>query len=311
MLGSLAAIAGCAADLLPGELVVPGEVPAVAFHGSAGTNLGAAVALDGEHLLAGAPGGGDVWRLDEGATSGGPRGLGRAVWWAEGVPWAARLSDAVYRVDGVEAEESWTIQDMRFVAAGVLGGEVRVASSRGTWISLWDMEGRLLDSVACSGVQRLAIGAERVLVLICTDEDCQAWAWPVGTQDLEPLGLAGRGGAIVEHDGQAWWGLPALDDADAAGEVCAEDGTCIAGIAGDHLGRYLCAGYAAGLPNFVTVPGRLRLVPLDGGPVLALDRALPDYALSLDCNGERIAVGMPAAGLHTPGEGEVLLIERP
>ncbi|MFH1463838.1 MAG: hypothetical protein ABIO70_05600 [Pseudomonadota bacterium] len=308
---SLALLVGCAPDLLPGELVVPGELPAEFYRGAPGAGLGAAVALDDGRLLAGAPGSGEAWVLPGDAGSVGPRGLGGAVWWSDGVPWAARVTEAVYRVDGPAAERVWLVPGARILAAGALAGEGRVVGSDGTRVWIWDQAGELQDEIVQPGVQRLAVGAARVLILACAGGACQVLAWPAGSVEVEVLGEAGDGGALVEYDGVAWWGLPALDDPSAPGEVCAEGGTCIAGIAGDHLGRSLCAGYAAGVGNTVAVPSRLRLVPLDGGTVLALDRAAPGRPAALDCDPDRIAVGLATTGLHEPGEGVVMVIARP
>ncbi len=294
-------------DLLPGELVIPGELAVESYRGAPGDSLGAGVALGNGRLLAGAPGAGEVRLLGEGAVSAGAEGLGRWVWWHGDAPVAARADDGVYSVDADEAQALWRTPGAVSFAAGWMDDGFRVAAASGRGVALWDGEGLAVGSVTIEGVQRVAVGEERVLMLSC-DVGCRALAWVPGTDELTVLGDAGDGGAVIEVDGLAWWGDPQLERDDGPGEVCAEDGRCLQGLAGDHLGRSLCAGYAAGVFNTWLVPARLRLVPLEGGAVLAVDSASPSRPPSLHREGDLLVLGLPTDGVHERGEGRVLLL---
>jgi len=301
-------LAGCAADLLPGELVIPGERAALEYRGEAGETLGAAVALLDDAVLAGAPGVGEARRLDTGERCLGQAQLGRWVWWQDGAGMAAHAPAGVFAVDGAEAELRWETPGALSFAAGSTDQGFVVAAATATSVELWDGDGVPLASLAHAGVTRLFVGSERVLMLAC-DGDCQAWAWDLGSAEAVSLGDAGAGGDIVEVGGVAWWGDPELERDLGAGRVCAEDGRCLEGLEGDHLGRRLSTTHAAGVYNTWIVPARLRLVPLDGGTVLAIDRAPASRAPALHSQGGRLAVGLPQDGLNSWGEGRVLVVE--
>lgn len=305
----VAACCGCAADLLPGELVVPGELPSSQHLGSSDSALGASVAVEGGKLLAGAPGSGQVRRLDGEATSQGAEGLGRWVWWTQGVAHAAASSDGVYRVDGVEASFLWEAPGAISYAAGETSQGERVAATTGLGVQLWDGEGQLLSRLELGGVERLAMGWERLLLQVCQGDACEVLAWSFVTSDTTLLGPSGRGGGLVEVGGVAWWGDPQLEDEQGRGVVRSEDGDELEGIEGDHLGRSLCPGYAAGVFNTIAVPARLRLVPLAGGSVISVDQAPPGRAPTLACGDDLLMVGLPKDGLHQWGEGRVLVVE--
>ncbi len=303
------ALGGCAADLLPGELVVPGELPSTSYRGPAGASLGASVALDGGELLAGAPGLGQVWMPAAGQVSSGPGELGRWVWWAEGQAFAARASDGVYAVDAAVAERLWETPGARVFAAGETVGGFRVAAATDQGVQLWDGDGVAMARLELAGVQQLAVGRERLLVGACEGLSCQVLSWePAGGQPIL-LGEAGPGGGLVEIEGVAWWGDPQLETPTGAGRVCSEDGRCIDGLEGDHLGRRLCSSHAAGVFNTWIVPARLRIVPIEGGSVIAVDRAAPSRPPALHCQDGLMAVGLPTDGLHGWGEGRVLVVE--
>ncbi len=299
---------GCAADLLPGELVVPGELGATSWRGEPGSSLGAAVALGDSALLAGAPTASQVVELVGGRRIEGVPQLGRWVWWHDGAAFAAR-EDGVYSVDGDTAELHFLTPGAVTFTSGELHGSFVVATATDDGVQVWDDGGSLLARLTHPGVQQLAIGQERVLLLICADEVCEASSWDTQTDQREVLGSAGRGGAIIEVEGVAWWGDPQLDLPTAPGVVHSERGDLLEGLEGDHLGRRLCATHAAGIFNTWIVPARLRLVPLVDGPVLAIDRGEPTRPPALHSDGRRLAIGLPRDGVHEWGEGRVLLLE--
>jgi hypothetical protein len=305
----LGVLGGCGGDLLPGELVVPGERSARSYRGVEGAFLGAGVALADGTLLAGAPGLGQVWRPGAGTISQGAQGLGRWVWWDGEQPMAAAADDGVYGVSSDQAELRWETPGAVSFAAGTLQGTTHLASATASDVQLYDAQGVLVDQLVMEGVQRLALGRERVLLIACDAGFCDALAWYPGGTAPELLGQAGDGGAVVESDGVAWWGNPQLEDAMATGWVCSELGDCIEGLEGDHLGRSLSATHAAGVFNTWLVPARLRLVPLGGGAVLAVDRGPPSRAPSLHSQGGSLAIGLPSDGVHNRGEGRVLVVE--
>ena len=300
---------GCAADLLPGELVVPGEVAATSYRGSDGALLGAGVALRDGALLVGAPGLGQVLRADSGQWSFGETGLGRWVWWDGPDPRAALAGDGVYAVGGAEAELLWTTPGVVAFDAGSMADGARVVGATPHDLLLWSERGELVASLAQVGVQRVAIGRERVLMIVCVGADCEALAWHAGTDTLSSLGPAGDGGAVVGGDDVAWGSDPELADAFGSGWVCSEDGACHAGLEGDHLGRSLCATHASGVFNTWIVPARLRVVPLSTGPVLAIDRGAPSRSANLHSQGGMLAIGLPSDGVNARGEGRALLVE--
>ena len=134
-------------------------------------------------------------------------------------------------------------------------------------------------------------------------------AWDSAADQLTELGRAGEGGALVEVDGTAWWGDPQLEEAEGAGLVCSEEGTCLQGLEGDHLGRELCPTHAAGVFNKWIVPARMRIVPLGGGPTLAVERAAPSRPPALDSDGSSLVIGISSYGVQERNQGRVLRVE--
>jgi hypothetical protein len=305
----LLGLGACTEDLLPGELVVPGEVAAEVFYGDEDAALGSGVAVDEGRLLGGAPGLGEVHFLGEGGASAGDPGLGGWVWWLDGVAYAGRAGAGIYALDAGEATLLVSTPGARTYALGETSRGPRAASVTEAGVQLWTLDGALVERLVVPGVQRVALGWDRLLLVACEGEACEALAWYPDTAELAVLGGAGDGGAVVEVDGVAWWGDPELGRQGAAGRVCAEDGRCIDGLEGDHLGRSLCASHAAGVFNTWIVPARLRLVPLEGGAVLAVDQGTSARAPALHCDGSWLAIGMPHDGLHQRGQGRVLLAE--
>jgi hypothetical protein len=145
--GCVAALCGCGADLLPGEWVVPGEVPARSWTGEPESAFGTSLAARGGRFLVASPGLPRVEILGEGSVEGpavavwfdGDRALaglldlgvievpsgellsavpGARVFAGEDDLWVAATPEVVLASDG----RSWSLRDTRAVAVG--GGRV-------------------------------------------------------------------------------------------------------------------------------------------------------------------------------------------
>ena len=147
-----------------------------------------------------------------------------------------------------------------------------------------------------SDLRAVAVDADRVVVLECP-ETCRALDANTG----EVLGEAGPAGAVDLWAGEAWWSDPELGE---RGEV--RGPSELQGLPGDFLGRSLGGGYAAGVYNEDEAPGRLRLLSLDGGPTLALDRVPVNRPVVLAGDEDLLVVGLPFG----PDFGRVYLVDR-
>ncbi len=271
-------LAACTAPLVD-ERVLGVDVPATFTYGAPGDRLGAAVAATGDRWLAAAPGAGQTWR------DGVPGDVASA--------WVGLWGEREVFVDAaggvsVDGEARWSVPDALAWAAGPNG--VLVATPDGL---------EVLDpplDVPVRGARAVAWGAERLLALVC-DPDCVGLAWDLDGAALGVLAEGGDGGAVGEWAGVAWVGAPAWEDPEGPGRVCAEDGTCRDGLPGDHLGATIGAGHAAGTFNKWIVPARARLVPLDGGPALAVEEGAEIQPLHL-AGDDVLVLGAPymAAG---------------
>lgn len=136
------------------------------------------------------------------------------------------------------------------------------------------------ESVAC--------GEPGVIRTVCEAGDCSVWV-----NDREVDDGVSDGGAVGWWQDVACWGDPELAIETGPGSVHCEDGRSIRGEAGDHLGLSMGAGRAAGRFNRHIVPPRLRVVPLDGGDVWAVDRAAENSRVSLAAGDGLTLVGVP------------------
>jgi hypothetical protein len=279
----------CAAPLLDGERVLGVDVPAEFIFGAPGDRLGSAVAGRGDRWIATAPGASRTWRDGE-------PGDVASAWvgfWGE--------SEVLVTSDGtltVNGELSAEIPDATAWAFGENG------------IAFATVDGlRVLDpplAVAVRGVEALAWGERRLLARVC-DPACVGMAWALDGEALGAYAPAGAGGAVGEWDGVAWAGAPAWDEPEAPGRVCSEAGVCVDGLPGDHLGATLGGGFTAGTFNKWVVPARARLVPLDGGDVLALETGAEAQPLHL-AGDTRLVVGAPYAASEGLPAGAVVTV---
>ena len=276
-----ALLSGCTTDLLPGESVVGVDVPATRWDGAADERFGASVAVG----WATAPAVPELLTLeDDGAGSAVPDVP--ALWVGQGAAhvYAAGESGMWWR-DGA-------LQDSRFEearwAAGPAG--IVVADTDGWWLPEQQV------GFAVHGIAAIALGEARVLAAVCAPA-CTTRAWTLHGEE-RPIDLpVGAGGALGEWRGVAWAGDPADAAPDGAGQVCNEQGLCIDGMLGDHLGRTIGGGYAAGTFNKWVVPARARLVPLpegtEEGPVFVLESGAEDQPLALAGDGASLWIGAP------------------
>jgi hypothetical protein len=113
---------------------------------------------------------------------------------------------------------------------------------------------------------------------------------------------------VGEWDGVAWAGDPEEEIPDGGGSVCAEDGRCVHGLVGDHLGAAIGGGFAAGAFNKWVVPARGRVVPLGAGTTYAIERGGENQPLAVAGDGDTLVVGhgqYPAG--ESPGGAVVTL----
>lgn len=292
MLGAVLLVGGggCTAALLPGEVVIPGDVPMEVSYGTPGSEYGSTVAWKEGLLVVTAPTAGTL-TVGEGSTRVG-------ALWADF--WGPHLVYAAANGSGyVDGEERWSVPDALAWAAGDAG----VVATDGDRLYLLDRD----RSVRAPGISALAIGTDRVLGVQC-NPDCAGVAW---TMDGEPLGVfaeAGAGGAVGEWDGVAWAGAPDLDVADGRGRAVAEDGREIPGQVGDHLGIAIGGGYVAGEFNKWTVPALERIVALDGHRTYALDQGAEAQPVSLAGDGELLVLGAPFYPHGTAPSGLVAVV---
>lgn len=249
--------------------MIGADVAADWVYGEGGDRLGESVAL-GAGVVVAAPGAETAWV--DGVASPGP-----AAW----VGWSGERLVRV-GVDGevvIDGEAAGTVPNAKVWAIGDAGIVWATKSALG-----------LLDGweVPVTGVGALAVGT-RVLARV----GGAVRAWDLDGNEL-PIELeAGDAGAVAEWDGVAWAGDPADVIADGAGRVCAEDGRCVEGEVGDHLGRAIGGGYAVGEFNKWIVPARARVVPLDGGTVYAMEVGAEVQPIAVAGDGARVVVGAP------------------
>ena len=282
---------GCGADLLPGEVVLGDEHPAITIEGSPGSGFGAAVAVtegDGGELrvLVGAPDVGEVTALDAQGdvlwSVRGEVGLGTRVGWHQGRPWAWApggevLMDIDQSMQGASTDDSTAVTVCP-------DGEVLTRSEAGA-------------DIACASGGRIATACEGTA---CTVERS-------GSQIDQEVTSAGS--AVGFWGSTACFGDARIAQEEAPGGVWCEDGVTVEGLPGDHLGLAIAGGRAAGVFNRHIRPPRARIVSLDDGDVWAVDRAAERSRIALGAGGGIVAVGVPGFGQGEAREGRVFLVQ--
>lgn len=157
-------------------------------------------------------------------------------------------------------------------------------------------------STPISGVRRIWVEGEKVLLLRCSESRC--WAELEG----EELGGAERASALGFHDGEPVWGVPAMEEGEEAqGAIWDRQGVRLEGLVGEHLGQALCQDFGAGEHNLKTLPNQSRVRSLGGGLEVAIASGREAAPMTLACNEDHLAIGQPtwAEG------GRVWVLERP
>ena len=251
-------------------LAVPGELAAERLEGGAG--FGARLAwVHGELAVVGD--GAVHWRGE--------------AWAAEQVlgVWAGPEGPRIAVPDGV-----WDLlQDVQLFSGSVVAahgdGERFVVASQGELI-----QGEQIESI--SGIRRVYVDGERVLLLRCTEQRCWAELHEEGLEPLE-LGPAGPSSALAFSDGTPVWGEPNKAEDLAQGAVRDSNGPRLQGLEGEHLGQAICADFAAGEHNLKTLPNQSRVRSLSGGVELAIASGREGAAMTVACDDAHLAVGQP------------------
>ena len=278
-------------EALLDELVVPGDLPAGTTIGVEGSGLGTQVATGGGVVVATAPGVGEVWTDGE-VASFGPGTL--APWVGPDGPRVGWAGQGIYTLP--DADEVQALPASRAFGGSEHGyawaTDSEVVRSDGTRWSL-------------AGVRDLAVDEDRVVVVACQD-GCEAWE--LDAEGQASLGEAGEGGRVTLLEGLACFSDPELSHDEGGGVVRCEDGRELRGEPGDHLGRGLGGGYAVGGLNPLLVPHRARVVPLDGGQVLAVDRSVETRPLALAGDTSHLVIGVPGYPLSLAEAGAVHVV---
>ena len=137
----------------------------------------------------------------------------------------------------------------------------------------------------------VAMEGSRIAALSCS-ENVECRVVELG-DSIQELGLGEAGGDLEFFDGVLWWGLPELLNPEGAGSVVSEDGVVLQGRSGDHLGRSIGGGYAAGSTNGQQVPRVLRIQSLKTSNAYAVDRSSGSYTVALAGGSDTLYVGVP------------------
>lgn len=287
----LLALSACGGDLLPGEVVLGDEREAVVVEGQAEAALGEAVAASGGRVLAGLPGVGEAWLLDqEGArlaTLVGPAGFGAQVGFLGDRAWITIEEEALQWFD-LSAEEPALVEEVALDGARTVAvcpdGRVLTRMGKG-------------ESVACTAAGQLETSCEAA-------EGCRVLL------DGAEIGRTTEGAGLAFDGEIPCYGIPSLDTDPLPGEARCQDGRQVAGTEGDHLGVALAGARVAGVMDKWKAPGRARILPLDGGEIWAVDRAAERSRLSLavDVDSGLFVVGVPGFGAREAREGRLFLV---
>ncbi len=295
---SLFIVVGCTDDLLPGELVIPGELRATITSSTDILGFGSDVAVDehGDQVVAAAvdsgwagwPGGDHV--LIPNATS-------MNVWFDSG---RATLGAGDFGVLDIESGELLhEIEGVRTIR-GYDGGWIaalpdRVIHSNGVEWLLSDP--RVVDA---SETLRVAIS--------CEIGECSAFQLlDEGTVVL--LGEAGDGGDIWIDGETIWWGSPSLNIDGDPGRVNNSIGEEVTGLEGDHIGRSIGGGYTTGGLNWHLSPRRVIVHSLDGGQSVTLDGMSGPGSIALGGSETLLVLGVSGWAING-SVGAVIAVDR-
>ena len=267
----------CAAPLVD-ERVVGADLPAAAVYGEPGARLGAAVATDGQSVLASS---------GQAVQSYSPDGA--LLWESAPLPAAARR--LWLTTDGAHA---FVPGHGRYRLSS--GSTVLEAPDSG-WLA------RCTDGwVDVPGARAAACGPDgEVLSAVCSSEEC------VVQLDSAEIAVVGPDASVGFLGGVACWAGVDIAADPQAGMVSCADGAQWTGLDGDHLGAGIAGGWMTGVFNKWTVPPRARMVSV-AGDVWAVERAAERSGLSVAVAGSITVIGVPGyAGEHA-AEGRLLVV---
>ncbi len=280
--------------LLVDEFVVPGDVAAETTLGEEGSGFGTRVATWNGEVLVTAPSRGEVTWIGHSALTLGAGSLD--PWFAADGARVGWGGHGIYSVpDGTQVAD--------LPASKAFAGDLD-AHVWATDDAVIHVDGR---SWSLGSVRDLALDGTRLIALSCED-GCRAVE--LVDDGLVELGAAGQGGRVALMDGLACFSDPQTGSDDGQGVVRCEDGLVLEGARGDHLGRALGGGYAAGGLNPFQVPLRARIVPLDGGSVLAVDRSVETRPLDLAADAVQLVIGVPGYPQSLAEAGAVHVVAR-
>ena len=206
---------------------------------------------------------------------------GRGIWLGEvdGELMIGVAGIGLFDQRGLLVQESPTSRSFAFSSsAWAMAEEGAVRHSDGR---LWDLDDPRV----------VAVDDGRIAALSCVSQvECRVLEL---AEEIDELGSGEAGGALSFFEGTLWWGLPELAFDKGAGRVVSEFGDVIEGRDGDHLGRSIGGGYAAGSVNGHQVPRVLRVEPLTSGPVFAIDRSAGGYSVALSSGEGGLVMGIP------------------
>jgi hypothetical protein len=268
---------GCFATLLPEEMVLPGGIPAQYWFSDL-DGFGSQLAWSAGGLWTSSDAAGQVFLGDELVLESGFPARGH-------FPWDQNGSLEV----GVSGEGVFDAGGELLVS---VPGARHFAAFEGYWAaatpdSVVDSHGQ---EWALENVRKVAVSGERVAALACDAAECGVF---VLGNSVERVGDGDPAGDLAFWAGDLWWGMPDLESEGAAGFVLSENGNVVHGIDGDHLGRRVGGGFAAGSLNLRSQPRRLRIVRLEGGRALALDRAAGSGSVALAAQDGSLGIGVP------------------
>jgi|GEM_PF-2109442 len=289
---------GCSGDLLPGEVVVPGELAAEVTSPEGLLSFGADVAVsgDGERIVATAP------------------DIGWAGWPGEDeiqIPSATSINvwfDSERAIAGVGG---FGIIDIN---SGELLREINEARSirgfDGGWLAAHT--DKVIHSDGREWIipdpRTVAVSSSKSAVISCDEGECHAFEL-ISDGEVSFLGEAGDGGDIWIDEEVIWWGAPDLSVEGGSGSAHSSDGQTIYGVVGGHLGRSIGGGYVAGGVNWDEAPRRVQVVPLGGGTVISLDGLAGPGTVSIDSSQDLMVLGL-SGWVKDGATGAVITVEK-
>ncbi len=283
-------LTGCGSPLLPEESVLPGGIPALYWFSDA-EGFCSQLAWGVGGVWSSSDAAGQVFLGDDLVFESRFPGRGHFPWEKNGTLEVGVSGQGVFDAGG------------QLLVS--VPGAVHFAAFEGHWVaatpdSVVDSQGQRWE---LANVRKVAVSGDRVAALACDAEACAVFLLGAA---IERVGEGDPAGDLGFWAGDLWWGMPELESEEAAGFVISESGHVVHGIVGDHLGRRVGGGFAAGSLNLRTQPRRLRIVSLEGGRTLALDQAAGSGSVSLAAQDGSLGIGVP--GWVAKG-GAVVVVE--